>query len=291
MKKPYIKKIENDEDVIRTMNSGNVADWYRIRFAYDGKANFYIKPLSDDLNIDLSLYKEDRKTLIGFSGKGPGSNELVTIYNIKKDVNYFMRVESIGKSIDTCMIYLARCRIYPYILKNIDIVKYQQQDIRWGYKLLDCNGCSIRSDGCYLTCCAMVFNETPKKHYEYLKNKGISNCPYPIQDIANLYGMKYESEGKRDGLDRFDFLKSSIFYYIYLKSIPVIVRLKGSRGIHFVLITAFDGNISSNKKGLDLEDIKADMFKVNDPGYIDNKTLSDSLGKGYEKLTHIEVMY
>jgi hypothetical protein len=286
-----IRGMKNDEDIIGTMGSNNEVDWYRVRFDYDGKVNFYIKPMNDDLNIDISLFKGNKKTIVGFSGNGPGSHELITIYNAEKGVDYFLKAENKGKYHTDCMKYLARCRLYPYISKNINIVKYQQQNIRWGCKQLDCKGCSIRTDGCYLVCGAMVLDETPKKHYEHLKNKRISNCPYPIQDIATLYEKKYKSEGKRDGIDRLDFLKSSIFYYVYMKSIPVIVRLHGSRGTHFVLVTGFDGNISSNKKGLDLEDIKADMFKVNDPGYIDNKTLADSLGKEYEKLTHIEVMY
>ncbi len=288
---PAIKEMNNDEDMIGIMDSKSRVHWYRVRFDYGGKANFYIKPLDDGLNIDLSLYKGNQNTLVGFSGNGPGSHELITIYNAEKDVDYFLKVENKGKSYNTCMKYLARCRIYPYIIKNLNIAKYQQQDIKWGYKALDCKGCSMRTHGCYITCGAMVLGQTPEKHYDYLKNKGISNCPYPIVDIADSYGIKYESQGKRDGKNRFDFLKPRIFYYIYVRNIPVIVRLHGSRGTHFVVATGFDGNISSNKKGLNLEDIKAHMFKVNDPGYIDNKTLADSLGKGYENLTHIEVMH
>ena len=291
VKNPGITVMSNDEDVTGTMDSTKKADWYKVRFDYDGKANFYIKPLDDDLNIDLYLYKGDRKTIVGFSGNGPGSHELVTIYNAEKDVDYFLKVENRGKAINACMKYLARCRIFPYILKNIEIPKYQQQDIRWGLKVLGCKGSSMRTDGCYLTCGAMILGETPDKHYDFLKNKGIGNCPYPIVDIADIYRMKYENEGKRDGKNKFDFLKSRIFYYVYVRDIPVIARLHGSRGTHFVVVTGFDGNISSNKKGLNLENIKAHMFKVNDPGYTDNKTLADSLDKGYGNLTHIEVMY
>lgn len=288
---PAIMAMNNDEDIIGSMDTPGRVHWYRVKFDYDGKANFYIKPLEDQMNMDLSLYKGDQKTLVGFSGNGPGSHELITIYNAEKDMEYFLKVENKGKINNTCTKYLARCRIYPYLLKNLNIIKYQQQDIRWGYKHLDCKGYTMRTDGCYITCGSMVLGETPEKHCEKLKNSGIINCPYPIRNIAQMYGKKYENEGKRDGENRFDFLKSSIFYYIYVRNIPVIVRLHGSRGTHFVVVTGFDGNMSSNKKGLNLEDIKAHMFKVNDPGYIDNKILADSLDKGYENLTHIEVMY
>jgi hypothetical protein len=286
-----MKIMNNDEDIYGILDSENMVTWYKVRFDYNGKANFYLEPLDKKINIDLYVYKAEDRSLVGFSGNGTGSHELITIYNISKNVDYFIKVENKDKFKTSYKMFHARCRIYPYIFKDINLKKYQQQDIRWGYKQLDCMGFNMRNGGCYITCGAMILGETPLVHCKCLAKIGLRNCPYPAADIAELYGRKYESSGKRDDEDRFEILKAQIFFYIYVKEIPVIARLSGSKGTHFIIIKGFDGNLSSNKKGLLLEDISREMFKVNDPGYIGNKNLLDSLGGDYNRLTHVEVMY
>lgn len=291
------QRIQDNDDVEGRVDSILDIDWYKIQFDYDGRANFYLKPLSSRLNVDLYVYSSNMTTLLDLSKRSAGQYELIELNNIEKDRDYYIKVIHKGSSVPSNNKYHLRCKVYPYFDKTLSVTKYQQQDSRWANKELDCinpktkKPYTIGEVGCYLTSGAMVLGETPLTHYNRLDSLGVTNCDYPCETVAGKYNKTYENKGSRDNTDRFNSLKDDIFKYIYNKKVPVIARLKGTSGTHFIVIKGFTGEVESDKNGLIFDNITKSMFKVNDPGYTNNKTLEDALSSGYTKLTHIEVMY
>ena len=175
-----------------------------------------------------------------------------------------------------------------------------QYNDKWGSKELDCinektkKHYTIAKAGCALTSGAMVLGITPLKHWQELNDKDVCDCPYSFSTVADKYGKVHKSKGARDSTDRFDSLKKHIFNYIYYDKIPVIARLSTSNkdDTHFVVIKGFEGEVASDKNGLVFDNVTEDMFKVNDPGYVNNITLEDSLTNNkYSRINEINVMY
>ena len=287
------QRIQDNDDVEGRVDSILDIDWYKIQFDYDGRANFYLNPLSSRLNVDLYVYSRNMTTLLDLSKRSAGQYELIELNNIEKDRDYYIKVVHRGSSVPSNNKYHLRCKVYPYFSKTLPVPKYQQQDSKWANEPTDCvddegNVETVGEVGCLLTCGAMVLGETPLDHLKTLAKYKVSNCLYIPSDVAEGLEISHStSEGD------FDDLKEEIFNYVYNKKIPVIARLYNSNKpypTHFIVIKGFEGEVESDKNGLVFDNVTEDMFKVNDPGFTDNRTLEDALRK-YPRFTRIHVMY
>ncbi|GKX30243.1 hypothetical protein SH1V18_27230 [Vallitalea longa] len=104
------------------INQGDV-HWYYAQFKEDGKANFYVKPLKESLDVNIEIHKESvRGELIGKSSKGAGQADLIEKKSVQAGVKYYIGISCNSGS--GC--YSLKCKNYTLdqILSYDEIESY-----------------------------------------------------------------------------------------------------------------------------------------------------------------------
>ncbi|NNV01205.1 C39 family peptidase [Brevibacillus sp. MCWH] len=159
--------------------------------------------------------------------------------------------------------------------RDLGTTSFKQFDSKWASKTTSCGG-TMRSEGCYITSVAMIFNSfgdnvDPGTLLDNLKNTG-KDCPIDWNAAASRYSHTYH--GKMSGT--FDKLKADIFDLIVNERIPVMIHVPN----HLVAAKGFKGTLSVDVDGSPYySQITPEMILVNDPGSSSNQTLQDVINQ------------
>lgn len=102
------RTIDNDENIYETINKGE-EHWYKVKFNEEGKANFFLQPQDNDLDVDLYLHSYERASkYLDKSTNGKGKDDLISEFDVEADKYYYIRVKGYNGSGK----YLLRCKNY-----------------------------------------------------------------------------------------------------------------------------------------------------------------------------------
>jgi hypothetical protein len=137
------------------------------------------------------------------------------------------------------------------------------------------------NDGCAVASTAMEVNYLNGTSYSYeaMKNLNRNSTTMDWAYIASKCNLNYNRD-PLSGDSNFDTLKINLFSKLYYSRIPVIVRVQGSSGQHYVVVNGFQGTLPFylNDDGTELPSVlgaTTNMFKIVDPGFSDHYTLAD----------------
>lgn len=104
------QRIYEEENMEGYVDYNGDVDWYKIKFAEDGNANFYLQANDPSVDVDLAVYDGNKKRLA--NSTEDGGKELITLA-VKSGVYYYIRVTHYLPATPDDRRYLLRCKNYP----------------------------------------------------------------------------------------------------------------------------------------------------------------------------------
>jgi murein DD-endopeptidase MepM/ murein hydrolase activator NlpD len=106
----YAQLIKNDDDVDGRVDERHDVDWYKVKFNKSGKANFWVRPRHEDLDVDIAIFKAKASNGSLYNGikpagkngeshearRGKGLDDLVCI-TVEAGVYYYIKIAHCGK--------------------------------------------------------------------------------------------------------------------------------------------------------------------------------------------------
>lgn len=127
----------------------------------------------------------------------------------------------------------------------------------------DDNGCAVASS-------AMVVNYLTGDNMKYVDAKSDNNGTSMSWDaFAKMHGLNFQRIPS-SGDSSFQSLKSQLFRLLNDESIPVVVRVSGTNGDHYVVVKGVFGTFpviidDYGTEFIDVGSVTASMFRVVDP--------------------------
>ncbi|KPU46387.1 hypothetical protein OXPF_00040 [Oxobacter pfennigii] len=140
-----------------------------------------------------------------------------------------------------------------------------------------------KGDGCGIASAAMMVNYLNRKNYNFdemfdINGSGDYETQWPT--IANKQNLKFKMILSGTTNSTFNALKKELFDILYFSpETPVIVRVANlsTDRKHYVVVNGFSGKVQTgvDPDNINYGSITAEMFRVVDPGIINNHTLED----------------
>lgn len=263
----YSQLINDDDDVDGTVNERSDVDWYKIRFKDNGKANFWVRPRHEDLDVDIAVYKAiDGDLDNGLekaadqykSTRGDGKDDLVTDIPVGKGEYYYVKIKHYG-SIPSGHLgnkYWLRCKLVANNFSS-DVVSRDYYVNQGDYPKvkLGTSSKTVSQSGCYICSIAMIIcwflKDDSKSTKDALVNQLALKCTssggYSNANIkynGRTFAIKQNRTKETDS--NMPDVKQKLS-----EGYPYIVQVPG----HFVVVSGYD----SSKTGWE-------AFQVLDPG-------------------------
>lgn len=245
--------INEDQDIRRTVEKAGDADWFKVKFAKAGNANFYLEPQQSNLQLDLRIY-DANNNLLKTSTNAAGVHELITMA-VKASTYYYVRVNHSG-TYSSSHSYLLRCKNYPASGTEVDFddAYYINQGDANFKDIPFKNGTKVGPYGCGVCSFAMLVCRdqgiTTVSGKQKIIKEIIANATNANGDLTYTFGaINGKTYTHTNGVDIEAELK---------KGRPVVAQVPG----HYVVVYAIDDSKTGNAK-----------YLVKDPGKKSNTHL------------------
>lgn len=104
--------INDDDDVYGKISSSTDKDFYMVKFASSGKANFWLGSIPSGCDYDLYLLDSNGTTQLAQSINGGNADELISQYSVSANKWYYIKVVS-WSGYNTSTYYHLRAKNYP----------------------------------------------------------------------------------------------------------------------------------------------------------------------------------
>lgn len=106
----------SDADNVGTINSSSDIDWWKIKFNYNGQANFWLGNIPTGCNYSLYVYDSTGSILLR-SSLNTGTNPELISMDVTKGIDYTVKITS-ASGFTTNFQYLLRVKNYPEFSGN-----------------------------------------------------------------------------------------------------------------------------------------------------------------------------
>lgn len=176
----------SDADNKGVISNSNDVDWWKVKFNYTGKANFWLGDIPTGCNYKLTIYNASGTVQLANSNNPENNPELITL-SVRKGVYYTIKV-SCASGYNATSKYLFRIKNYPdfsdnavYKIKNTNYSKYIS--VKNGY---NANGQNVEIDS--------VRNESDAA---YTNNQRMRINYYPLKEAYTISPIcSYNGHGR-----------------------------------------------------------------------------------------------
>lgn len=182
-------------------------DYYKVKFAYGGKANFWLGDIPTGKNYDLYLYNSAGGLLT--SSTSTSNQELINHYPVSANTWYYLRVVSPNNSYDVSHYYRIRAKCYATKSARI------YYDSSCTYSASELNSFYSSAVSAFVTEFNIEFNRASTSKSSLLNG---SNCPNTTNSAicnATCGTLSNCSSSHHKGSGRLYTVNSSSSYYTY----------------------------------------------------------------------------
>ncbi|MCT4509025.1 MAG: GW dipeptide domain-containing protein, partial [Tepidibacter sp.] len=257
------KEIQNGTVYDENMSSHDKGKWYKIKFAQNGKANFWINSRELDNNLDLFIYENQdlKSTKLGESEQSDNqADDMVLDLDVRAGVYYYVYIKNQGSG--SCNFKIkAKLQEEDPSWSGGDIIppKYYVNQGLYTDIMLGSSGKSVKNAGCYISSIATIICWYLKDDRADTKEALIRQMASKCNSGGGYSNADVKYNGRTFRIDRNSDMEEKI-----LEGLPAICEMPH----HFVVVNGYDANKSGYKR-----------FSVLDPGDRNAKTLYDSMNK------------
>ncbi|TCO69268.1 hypothetical protein [Marinisporobacter balticus] len=184
----FSQLIEDDNDVDGRVDDRGDVDWYKVKFKKSGKANFWVRPRHEDLDVDIAIFKAKSSNGSLYNGIEPAGKDGESNRSRKKAGED----DLVSITVEAGMYYYIKISHYGKIPSGSKGDKYWLR-----CKLNDGEDTSNRSKKTYNSIIDGFKVETNPK---YQKRNGNTYCNVFAMDIMDAMGVPYGGHKNANGL-------------------------------------------------------------------------------------------